>query len=208
MSESEVEAAKAARRAAKGRLNSRSKTGGKVYLDRTNKGRQKASGADKHEKKLALKLEIISLIREFTRKPFSVIDQILGLTPGNARETYEKHQEAYKSWTKKHASEALHRFYKDQITVLEILSRVSPDAIQLWAKAINDPKRSRLEQEKAAKEIREWTKLFLMSKDSAGMRELIPKALLEAHDEAEELGGHLQKMLGSALEIDTKQDPS
>jgi protein-tyrosine-phosphatase len=208
VSESEIEAAKAARRDAKSRLNRRSKTGGKVHLDRANKARQKASGADQHEKKLALKLEIISLIREFTRKPFSAIDQILGLTPGNARETYEKHNEAYKSWTKKHASEALHRFYKDQITVLEILSRITPDAIEMWAKAINDPDRSRLEQEKAAKEIREWTRLFLMSKDSAGMRELIPKALLEIHDQAEELGGHLQKMLGSAIDIDSKQDPS
>ena len=208
MSESEIEAAKAARRAAKRRLDSRKKTGGKAHLDRTNAARQKASGADQHEKKLALKLEIISLIREFTRKPFSAIDQILNLEPGNARQTYEKHHEAYKSWTKKHASEALHRFYKDQITVLEILSRIAPGAIEMWADAINDPQRPRLEREKAAKEIREWTRLFLMSKDSAGMRDLIPAALLEAHDEAEELGGHLQKMLGSALDIDTKQDPS
>lgn len=208
MSESEVEAAKAARRDAKSRLNSRRKTGGKVYLDRANKARQKASGADKHEKKLALKLEIISLIREFTGKPFSAIDQILNLEPGNSRQTYEKHNEAYKSWTKKHASEALHRFYKDQITVLEILSRVTPGAVRFWAEAIDNPERSRLEQEKAAKEILQWTKVYLASKDSPGIRELIPKALLEDHDKAEELGGHLQKMLGSALDIDTKQDPS
>jgi hypothetical protein len=155
--------------------------------------------------KAQLTLECICLLREFGRKPFDLIDRVLNLEPGHARKMHEKHHEAYQAWTKKYAADALHRFYQDQITVLESLSTSMPASIGLWQGILNDPLSRPVDKEKAAKEIREWTKLFLASKEKAGLRELIPKALLEVHDRAEELGGHLSNMLGSALEVDGKE---
>ncbi len=156
--------------------------------------------------KAQLILECICLLREFGRKPFDLIDRVLGLDAGYARKMHEKHHEAYQAWTKKYAADALHRFYQDQITVLESLSTSMPASIGLWQDILNNPMSKAVDKEKAAKEIREWTKLFLASKEKAGLRELIPKALLEVHDRAEELGGHLSNMLGSALEVDTKDE--
>lgn len=155
--------------------------------------------------KTTLRIECVCLLREFGKKPFSLIDRLLHLEPGYARKTYEKHNEAYLSWTKKFAHTALQRFYKDQITILQALSMTTPASIKLWQDILFDPGAKAADKERAAKEIREWTKLFLASKDKAGVRDLIPKALLEAHDEAEELGGHLQRLLGSSLEIDTEE---
>jgi len=157
--------------------------------------------------KTTLRIECVCLLREFGKKPFSLIDQLLQLPPGAARETYEKHHEAYLSWTKKYAHESLQRFYKDQITILQVLSITTPESIKVWQDILFNPESKPADKERAAKEIREWTKLFLASKDKAGVRDLIPKALLEAHDEAEELGGHLQRLLGSSLELDA-EDPS
>lgn len=155
--------------------------------------------------KAQLTLECICLLREFGRKPFDLIDRVLGLEPGHARKTHEKYHESYQAWTKKYAADALHRFYQDQITVLESLSTSMPASIGLWQDILNHPESKQADKEKAAKEIREWTKLFLASKEKAGLREMIPKALLEVHDKAEEMGGHLTAMLGSALDIDTKE---
>ena len=157
--------------------------------------------------KTQLLLECICLLREFGRKPFDLIDRILNLEPGHARKIHEQHYKAYQGWTKKYATDALHRFYKDQITVLEMLSRCAPATVEMWENALNDPDASQDKRERAAKAILEWTKLYISSKEKAGVREMIPKAMLEAHDEAERLGGHLGKMLGSALDIDQK-DPS
>jgi hypothetical protein len=152
--------------------------------------------------KTSLRVECICLLREFGKKPFTLIDRILGLEPGTARKTYERENKAYQSWTQKYANEALQKFYSDQITVLEVLSRTTPASIKLWQDILFDQDAKQPDKERAAKEIREWTKLFLASKDKAGVRELIPTALLEAHDEAEELGGHLMRMLGSSLDLD------
>ena len=156
--------------------------------------------------KTQLTLECICLLREFGRKPFDLIDRVLGLDPGHARKTHEKHHDAYQAWTKKYAADALHRFYQDQITVLESLSTSMPASIGLWQNILNDPTSKQADREKAARAILDWTKLFLASKEKAGLRELIPKALLEVHDKAEELGGHLTGMLGSALDIDSKEE--
>lgn len=155
--------------------------------------------------KTTLRIECVCLLREFGKKPFSLIDRLLNFEPGYARETYEKHNEAYLSWTKKFAQTALQRFYKDQITILQALSMTTPGAIQLWQDILFNPEAKPADKERAAKEIREWTKLFLASKDKAGVRDLIPDDLLEAHDEAEELGGHLQRLLGSSLKLDEKE---
>ena len=152
--------------------------------------------------KTTLRVECVCLLREFGKKPFTQIDQILGLNPGDSRKTYEKQNEAYVSWTKKYANGALQRFYKDQITVLQVLSIITPLSIKVWQDILESEDSKQPDLERAAKATLEWTKLFLASKDKAGVRELIPKALLEAHDEAEALGGHLTKMLGSALELD------
>lgn len=155
--------------------------------------------------KTALRIECVCLLREFAKKPFSQIDTILGLSPGVSRETYEKHLEAYQSWTKKYAAEALQRYYRDQITVLEVVSRSAPKAVKLWADMLEDPMTKPADQERAAKAILEWTKVYISSKDKAGVREMIPKELLEAHDQAVELGGHLERALGSALDLDSKE---
>ena len=152
--------------------------------------------------KTTLRVECVCLLREFGKKPFSQIDQILGLHPGDSRRTYEKENKAYQSWTKKFANESLNRFYKDQITILQALAMTTPEAVKLWQDTLFDPESKPADKERAAKEIREWTKLFLASKDKAGVRDLIPEALLQAHDEAEELGGHLQRLLGNTLDAD------
>jgi len=157
--------------------------------------------------KTTLRIECVCLLREFGKKPFSLIDRLLNFEPGYARKTYEQHNEAYVSWTKKYAHESLNRYYKDQITILQALAMTTPASIKLWQDILFDPESKPADKERAAKEIREWTKLFLASKDKAGVRDLIPKALLESHDEAEELGGHLQRLLGSSLELD-EEDPS
>lgn len=154
--------------------------------------------------KTTLRVECVCLLREFGKKPFSQIDQILGLNPGMARATYEKENKAYLSWTKKFANVALNRFYRDQITILQALAMATPEAVKLWQDTLFNPESSQADKERAAKEIREWTKLFLASKDKAGVRDLIPQALLEAHDQAEELGGHLQRLLGESLEIESQ----
>lgn len=205
MGDTTRETAITARRTAVQHRDTGSKAGGKPTLDRSNQARIDRASVAIKEKKLTLRVEMVSLMREIGRKPFSQIDQILNLSPGTSRETYEKHNEAYKAWTKKHASEALHRFYQDQITVLESLSHATPSAVALWANILNDPSKKPADRERAAKEIREWTKLFLATKESAGIREVIPKHLLEAHDKAEELGGHLQIVLGSALDVDQSE---
>ena len=158
--------------------------------------------------KTTLRIECVCLLREFGKKPFSQIDQILGLKPGVARGTYEKHLEAYQSWLKKFAAWALERFYKDQITVLDVLSRSTPQSVMLWHDILEDPDSKPADKERAAKEIREWTKIFLASKDKAGMRQLLPPALLEAHDEAEKLGAHLQGILGGSLVNEKGVEPS
>ena len=208
MSGSETEDAKAERRAAARRLTDKRIKGGTKFLDRTNDARLERSGGLAKDEKLTLKIKIISLLRELGREPFSMIDQILHFPPGEARKTYEKHNTAYKSWTKKHASEALHRFYTDQITVLEILSKASPDVVKYWYDKLYSIESSETTKGQAAKEIKDWTKIFLGASDSSGLRELIPKACLEAHDEAEAMGGHLKKMLGSAVDLDHETDPS
>ena len=152
-----------------------------------------------------LRVECICLLREFGRKSFSLIDQILGLDPGLSRRTYEKENKAYQSWTQKYANQALQKFYSDQITILEVLSKTTPASIKLWQDILFDTGSKQADKERAAKEIREWTKLFLASKDKAGMRDLIPDHLLEAHDEAEEMGGHLSRMLGNSLDLEDVQ---
>ncbi len=155
--------------------------------------------------KTQLLLECICLLREFGRKPFDIIDRILNLEPGYARKIHEKHYKAYQGWTKKYATDSLHRFYKDTITVLEIISRAAPGSVEMWEKLLTDPDSTQADRERAAKALLEWTKVYISSKEKAGVREMIPKAMLEAHDEAERLGGHLGKMLGSALDIDQKE---
>ena len=156
--------------------------------------------------KTTLRIECVCLLREFGKKPFTQIDTILGLTPGTAKKVHEKDNRAYISWTEKFARAALNRFYKDQITVLQSLSICTPASIKVWQDILFDPGAAQPDKERAAKAILEWTKLFLASKDKAGVRDLIPKSLLEAHDQAEELGGHLSRMLGDSLEL-TEGDP-
>lgn len=151
--------------------------------------------------KTALRIEAVCLFREFAKKPFSLIDQILGLEPGIARKTYEKNQDAYTANTKVFAKNSLQRFYKDQITILQALTITAPVSIKLWQDILMDPGASQAAKERAAKEIREWTKLFLASKSRGSIRDLIPEALLEQHDEAEELGGHLAQLLSSSLDL-------
>ena len=158
--------------------------------------------------KTTLRIECVCLLREFGKKPFSQIDQILGLKPGVARGTYEKHLEAYQSWLKKFAAWALERFYRDEITVLDMLSRSAPKSVKLWYDILEDPGSTPADRERAAKATLEWTKVFLASKDKAGMRQLLPPALLEAHDEAERLGGHLQRILGDSLALEESAEPS
>ncbi|MHC4121575.1 MAG: hypothetical protein ACYSWO_29230 [Planctomycetota bacterium] len=157
--------------------------------------------------KTTLRIECVCLLREFGKKPFHLIDAILGLSPGDARKTYQTHNEAYISWTKKFAQESLKRFYSDQVTILQSLSMTTPEAIKIWQDLLFDPASKPTDKERAAKEVREWTKLFLASKDKAGVRDLIPDELLDAHDQAEELGGHLQRLLGRSLDIE-EQEPS
>jgi len=155
--------------------------------------------------KTTLRIKAVCLLREFGGESFDIIDRILGLEPGIARKTYEYHKDAYQGWTKKFAAEALQRFYKDQITVLQILSKSAPTAVKMWADILESPTAKPADREKAAKGILEWTKLYISSKEKAGVREMIPQALLEVHDEAEEMGGYLQKMLGSALDLDREE---
>jgi hypothetical protein len=208
VSDRKAKDAEAERAAAQYRLtNTGTKaSGGTKHLARTNAARMERAGAMSKDDKLALKLKVISLLRELGREPFTSIDRILNFPPGESRKTYEKHNEAYKAWTKKHASEALHRFYKNQITVLELLSKSSPEAVQYWSQKLSSDTSTEANKEKAATAILNWTKLFLATKDSAALRELIPKALLEVHEQAEAMGGHLQKMLGSAVDVDRLED--
>ena len=152
--------------------------------------------------KSTLRVECICLLREFGKKPFSQIDAILGLSPGTSRGVYEKENPAYLSWTKKFANAALNRFYTDQITILQALSICSPASIKVWQDILLNPEAKQPDKERASKAILDWTKLFLASKDKAGVRDLIPKSLLEAHDQAEELGGHLTRLLGDTLELE------
>jgi len=211
VSDRKTKAAEDERRAAQYRLtNAGAKAGGGTkHLGRTNAARLEQSGAISKDEKLSLKIKIISLLRELGREPFTRIDQILHFPAGESRKAYEKHNVAYQAWTKKHASEALHRFYKDQITILELLSHASPDAVKLWADKLTSPESTEAIKERASIQILNWTKLFLASQDSPGLRNLIPETLLKAHDEAEEMGGHLKNMLGSALHLDHKdEEPS
>lgn len=198
---SDPKAAHGIRKEGTKKLSDGNKTGGGSYLTRATKIHEAAAGAGEVSEKTKLKIEIICLLREFGHKPFDIIDRVLGLEPGNARKTHEAHHELYKAWTKKFASDALQNFYRDQITVLEILSTAMPDSISLWKKMLDDPRSKPADKERAAKEIREWTKLFLASKDKPGVRELIPDDLLQEHDEAERLGGFLAGMLGAALDV-------
>lgn len=154
--------------------------------------------------KTTLRVECVCLLREFGKKPFTQIDTILGLTPGTAKGVYEKENPAYISWTQKFALAALNRFYKDQITILQALSICTPASIKVWQDILLDSTAKQPDKERAAKAILDWTKLFLASKDKAGVRDLIPKSLLEAHDQAEELGGHLGRLLGDALELEAQ----
>jgi hypothetical protein len=175
--------------------------GDQTLLD-TFEERRKAVGADKLSAIDNIRLKYVSLLHEVGGEEFTQIDRILGLDPGLSRRWAEKNPRAYKVWTEEHVDWCVHRFYRHKISLLEHLIEAAPDTIKMWKDwqagldgATKDDRKL------AAKEIREWTGLFLKTKQKSALRELIPAELTKAHKEAEEMDERLQKMLGQALDL-------
>jgi len=156
-------------------------------------------GTSEQIDRAALRIEVVCVLHTFRKKPFSLIDKILGLEPGESRKTYERNQEEWESWTKKFAADAFASYLRNQMTVLELVSQGTPKAIQMWVDMLNDPDAGQGDKEKAAKALLEWTKVFLSSRDSGKIREMIPPHLRDAFDEAEKESSYLEAMIGSTL---------
>jgi len=175
---------------------------GDQTLKDTFEERRIAVGADKLTAIENIRLKYVSLLHEVGGEEFTQIDRILGLDPGLSRRWAEKNPAAYKVWTEQHVDECVHRFYRHKITLLEHLIEAAPETIKMWKdwQAGKDGA-SKDDRKLAAKEIREWTGLFLKTKQKSAMRELIPADLKKAHKEAEQMDDRLQRMLGDALEM-------
>jgi len=162
---------------------------------------QKAAGADRLDAVTSLKLEVVSLLHEIGRKDFVVIDGILGLELGASKRVATQYPQPYRVWTEKHIDECIQSFYRSKITLLEHLITAAPSTILMWKNIQADTNATMSDRGRAAREIREWTKLFLSTKQSSAVRELIPPDLMEDHDRAEELCGQLHTMMGNAARI-------
>ena len=164
--------------------------------------RRRAVGADKLSVIQNLRLKHVSLLHEVGGEEFTQIDLLLGLDPGMSRKWAEADPKAYKIWTDEHVDQCVHRFYRHKISLLEHLIEAAPATIGMWKdwQAGNDGA-TKDDRKQAAKEIREWTGLFLKTRQKSALREMIPKDLEKAHHEAEEMDERLQAMLGQALDL-------
>lgn len=180
--------------------------GDQTLLD-TFEERRIAVGADKLTAIENLRLKYVSLLHEVGGEEFTQIDRILGLDPGYARRWAEKNPAAYKVWTEQHVDECVHRFYRHKITLLEHLIEAAPATIKMWRDwQKGKDGASKDDRKLAAKEIREWTGLFLKTKQKSAIRELIPAELTKAHKEAEAMDERLQRMLGDALDVSGEEN--
>lgn len=175
---------------------------GDKALENTFKQRREAVGADKLSAIDNIRLKYVSLLHEVGGEEFTQVDRILGLDPGMSRRWAEKNPAAYKVWTEEHVDQCVHRFYRHKISLLEHLIEAAPATIRMWKEwQAGGAGITKDDRKLAAKEIREWTGLFLKTKQKSALRELIPQELQDAHKEAEEMDLKLQEMLGQALDL-------
>jgi len=182
----------------------RSAVGSAAAAGGVRKVREKDAGLDKGNEvaaMLQLKLRCISLMHEVGGFKFSQVDKLFSLPAGTSSKLAFDNPSPYELWTQAHIDACVQRFYRAKITLLEHLVQAAPRAIKMWKQILEDenPDTPDKKLEIAAKEIREWTSLFLRTKQSSAVRDLLSTKMKDDFDRAEEMEASLQSMLGPAL---------
>jgi hypothetical protein len=182
-----------------GRKKSPGPAKGDANLLKSFDARRRESGVDGLSAIDNLRLKYVSLLHEIGKEKFVQIDRILGLDPGMSRQWAEKHPKEYANWTKEHIDISLTDHYRHKISVLEQIIDGGLSSIRMWKTIQGDVSNDSKERAAAAKELREWYKLLMMSQQQGKLKSIIPEELQDAIAEAEELEKRLVGMLSSEM---------
>jgi hypothetical protein len=149
---------------------------------------------------VSLKVRVIALMRDIGEIAFEDIDRILMFPKNYSRRLYEANRDQARMWRERQVDTCVQNFYRNRITLLEHLISAAPRSIAYWRKIIEDPESHKTDLKDATKEIRAWTEIFLKTKNSSAVRDLLSDDLKEVADEADNMHEMLLQMTGRALD--------